>query len=151
MRGLSKPSSRILFNQLPARTSSTSFPLDSALLIAPATCNNKPSSDGYQCGLVTGALGSYGYVNRGGKRWSRGEQFELLLLVIIDDLVRVHPTWSGFKLSCTEVRTLPTLCCVCWCYGCRCQSFYYIEKSLTVCFLVDKITNSLLPIATFNQ
>ena len=28
----------------------------------------------------------------------RGEQFELLL-VIIDDLVRVHPTWSGFELS----------------------------------------------------
>jgi hypothetical protein len=38
---------------------------------------------------------------------------------IIDDLVRVHPTWSGFELSCTEVvRTLPTLCYVYWCYGC---------------------------------
>ena len=24
------------------------------------------------CCLVTGALGSYGYVKRGGKRWSRG-------------------------------------------------------------------------------
>jgi hypothetical protein len=47
----------------------------------------------------------------------QGEQFELLL-VIIDDLARVHPTWSGFELSCTEVRTLPTLCYIFWCYGC---------------------------------
>jgi len=49
---------------------------------------------------------------KGEVKGGRGEQFELLLLVIIGDLVRVHPTWSGFELSCTEVRTLPTLCYV---------------------------------------
>jgi hypothetical protein len=74
-----------------------------------------------------GALGSYATV-KGEVKGGRGEQFELLL-VIIDDLIRVHPTWSGFELSCTGVRTLPTLCYVFWCYGCRCQSFHCIEKS----------------------
>ena len=33
---------------------------------------------------------------KGEVKGGRGEQFELLL-VIIYDFVRVHPTWSGFK------------------------------------------------------
>ena len=38
---------------------------------------------------------------------------------------RSHPTWFGFEHSNTEVRTLPTLCYLFWCYGRRSQSFDY--------------------------
>ena len=39
---------------------------------------------------------------------------------------RSHLTWFGFEDSYTEVRTLPTLCYIFWCYGCL---VFTVEKS----------------------